>query len=136
MIIRVKKIMISTRASKSLPTIFKQWGCWSQFTLSPLCRTSNIIHAILSYSDIFSPPPPPEFAASDPDPLVGADVGDIGPGSVPDPVQLQFGVGDVFNDGGHVNGLAGHTHDPLGIKVQVSTNFRENSQYLEKACAY
>ena len=41
--IRVKKIMISARASKSLPTIFKQWGCWSQFTLSPLCRTSDII---------------------------------------------------------------------------------------------
>ena len=89
------------------------------------------------YSDIFSPPPPPEFAGSDPDPLVGpADVGDIGPGPVPDAVQLQFGVGDVINDGGHVNGLAGHTHDPLGLKVQVSTNFCENSQYLEKACAY
>ena len=41
--IRVKKIMISARASRSLPTIFKQWGCWSQFTLSPLCRTSDII---------------------------------------------------------------------------------------------
>ena len=83
---------------------------------------------------IFSPPPPHEFAASDPDPLVGAEVGDIGP--VPDPVQLQFGVGDVINEGGHVSGLAGHTHDPLGFKVQVSTNFHENSQYLEKACAY
>ena len=41
--IRVKKITNSARASKSLQTIFEQWGCWSQFTLSPLCRTSDII---------------------------------------------------------------------------------------------
>ena len=53
--IRVKKIMISARAPKSLPTIFRQWGCWSQFTLSPLCRTSNIIHAYY-YTVAFSAP--------------------------------------------------------------------------------